>query len=75
MDQGSQNISKSSVSTTYPPATAGGTDPIHARRLTFEALPRAERVQIPRASHIVHEDNPAAFNEALIAFLAKQRIE
>jgi len=23
----------------YPPATAGGTDPIHARRLTFEAKP------------------------------------
>ena len=40
-----------------------------------EMLPRAERVQIPRASHIVHEDNPAAFNAALIAFLAKQRIE
>ena len=30
-------MSKSSTSTTYPPATAGGTDPIQARRLTFEA--------------------------------------
>ena len=30
---------ESSASTTYPPATAGGTDPIQARRLTFEAKP------------------------------------
>jgi len=35
---GSQNMSKSSAST-YPPATAGGTDPIQARHLTFEASP------------------------------------
>ena len=32
-----QNNRKSSASTTYPPATASGTDPIQARRLTFEA--------------------------------------
>ena len=38
MDQ-VHNISKSSASTTYPPATAGGTDPIQARCLTFEAKP------------------------------------
>ena len=39
-----QNISKSSASTTYPPATAGGTDAIQARRVTFEGKPREAKL-------------------------------
>jgi pimeloyl-ACP methyl ester carboxylesterase len=36
-----------------------------------ELLPHNERVQIDRASHIVHEDDPAAYNRAVLSFLAK----
>lgn len=35
-----------------------------------ELLPHASRIGIEGASHIVHEDNPTAFNEAVRAFLA-----
>lgn len=35
-----------------------------------ELLPRATRVVIPGASHLVHEDNAPAFNEAVLAHLA-----
>jgi pimeloyl-ACP methyl ester carboxylesterase len=38
-----------------------------------ELLPHAERVQIPGASHIVHEDNPAAYGDAVMSFLATHR--
>jgi pimeloyl-ACP methyl ester carboxylesterase len=41
-------------------------------RLTDELarlLPRARRVGIPAASHIMHEDNPAAYNAAVLSFL------
>lgn len=34
-----------------------------------ELLPNVERVCIPDASHITHEDNPAAFDEAVMGFL------
>lgn len=34
-----------------------------------ELLPRARRVGIPAASHIMHEDNPAAYNAAVASFL------
>lgn len=37
-----------------------------------DLLPHAQRLEIPAASHIMHEDNPAAFNAAVLAFLAKQ---
>ncbi|HZF35605.1 MAG TPA: alpha/beta hydrolase [Candidatus Angelobacter sp.] len=36
-----------------------------------ELLARAQRVQIPEASHIMHED-PAAFNEAVLSFLVRR---
>jgi pimeloyl-ACP methyl ester carboxylesterase len=36
-----------------------------------ELLPHTERVVIPEASHIMHEDNPTAFNAAVLAFLAR----
>ena len=38
-----------------------------------ELLPRTERVEIPGASHIMHEDNPGAYNEAVLSFLAEHR--
>jgi pimeloyl-ACP methyl ester carboxylesterase len=34
-------------------------------------LPRAERVMIPDASHAISADNPPAYNEAVLAFLAR----
>jgi pimeloyl-ACP methyl ester carboxylesterase len=36
-------------------------------------LPHVERVTIPGASHIMHEDDPATFNEAVLAFLRRSR--
>lgn len=36
-----------------------------------ELLPNTERVEIHGASHIMHEDNPSTYNEAVIAFLLK----
>lgn len=37
-----------------------------------ELLPHAERIYIDGASHIMHEDNPSAYNDALRSFLARQ---
>lgn len=34
-----------------------------------ELMPRTQRVDIPNASHIMHEDNAAAFNHAVLSFL------
>ncbi|MEQ8857153.1 MAG: alpha/beta hydrolase [Pseudomonadales bacterium] len=34
-------------------------------------LPHADRVRIPRASHNMHERNPAAFNAAVSGFIAR----
>lgn len=34
-----------------------------------EVLSRAERIQIPGASHIMHEDNALAYNAEILAFL------
>lgn len=41
-----------------------------------ELLPHSERREIPAASHMMHEDNAAAFNTAVLEFLTKheQRI-
>ena len=33
-------------------------------------MPNATRVTIPKAAHSVQADNPAAFNAAVLAFLA-----
>lgn len=37
-----------------------------------ELMPRTERLVVPGASHIVQEDNPEAFNEAVLDFLHSQ---
>lgn len=41
-----------------------------ADRLT-ELIPSAQRVDVPNSSHIMHEDNAAAFNHAILSFLEK----
>jgi pimeloyl-ACP methyl ester carboxylesterase len=38
-----------------------------------ELLPHAERVEIPGASHLMHEDNAPAFNAAVLSFLTRHR--
>lgn len=38
-----------------------------------ELLPHAERITIEDASHIVHEDDAPAYNEAVLSFLSKRR--
>ena len=34
-----------------------------------ELLPNVGRIEVPEASHIMHEDNPRVVNEAILAFL------
>jgi pimeloyl-ACP methyl ester carboxylesterase len=36
-----------------------------------ELLPHSERIMIPEASHIMHEDNAAYYNSAVLSFLKK----
>jgi pimeloyl-ACP methyl ester carboxylesterase len=38
-----------------------------------ELLPNVDRVEIPKASHIMHEENPAAVNDAILDFLVRHR--
>jgi pimeloyl-ACP methyl ester carboxylesterase len=38
-----------------------------------ELLPRVERIEIPGASHITHEDNAPAYRAAVLSFLEKHR--
>ncbi|MDH3199472.1 MAG: alpha/beta hydrolase [Myxococcales bacterium] len=52
----------------------GERSPAFLRLLTDrleELLPRVDRVEIPGASHIMHEDNPQAVNEAILGFLKR----
>jgi pimeloyl-ACP methyl ester carboxylesterase len=37
-----------------------------------ELLPHAERIEIPGASHIMHEDNAPAYNSAVLSFLTRE---
>ncbi len=38
-----------------------------------ELLPNPERVEIPDASHLMHEDNSSRVNEAVLDFLGRHR--
>jgi pimeloyl-ACP methyl ester carboxylesterase len=38
-----------------------------------EILPNTERVEIPNASHLMHEENAPAVNEEILAFLDRHR--
>jgi len=37
-------------------------------------LSRAERIEVPDASHIMHEDNAAAYNQAVLSFLSRNQV-
>ena len=50
----------------------GEDSPMFSVRLTDrleELLPDATRVEVPGASHLAHEDNAEAVNEAILAFI------
>lgn len=52
----------------------GARSPAIFHRLTDgleQLLPQAQRIEIAAASHAMHEDNPAAFNAAILAFLSR----
>jgi pimeloyl-ACP methyl ester carboxylesterase len=54
----------------------GEQSPLHLRVLVDrleELLPDVERVEIPDASHLMHEDNAAAVNEVILGFLDRSR--
>ncbi len=56
----------------------GERSPIFLKRLTDvleELLPDRRRVMIPGASHAMHEENPAATNAAIRAFLLERRAQ
>jgi len=38
-----------------------------------ELLPNVERVEIPDASHLMHEDNPPVVNQVILEFLSRHR--
>ncbi len=38
-----------------------------------ELLPIVERINIPEASHLMHEENASAVNEAIVGFLGRHR--
>jgi pimeloyl-ACP methyl ester carboxylesterase len=53
---------------------AGERSPAYAPRLTDrlqQLLPNAERVEIAGASHVMHEENAAAVNRAILEFLSR----
>ncbi len=53
----------------------GEQSPLHLRVLVDrleELLPDMERVEIPDASHLMHEDNAAAVNEVIVGFLDRR---
>ncbi|GAC1435117.1 MAG: hypothetical protein NVSMB51_03850 [Solirubrobacteraceae bacterium] len=52
---------------------SGADSPVLFQRLADRLqalLPNCTRVRIPDASHLMHEENPAATNEAILSFLA-----
>jgi pimeloyl-ACP methyl ester carboxylesterase len=54
----------------------GEQSPLHLRVLVDrleELLPDMERVEIPDASHLMHEDNAAVVNEVILGFLGRHR--
>jgi pimeloyl-ACP methyl ester carboxylesterase len=53
----------------------GKRSPAYPLRLTDrlqELLPNAERVEIAAASHVMHDQNAAQVNEAILSFLARR---
>ena len=56
-----------STFTSLKPRPAGVTDRLE------ELLPNVERVRIPSASHLMHEENAPATSEAILDFLGRRR--
>lgn len=48
---------------------------IHLTDRLEELLPHVERVEIPHASHLMHEDNHEAFNAAVSSFLISPAVQ
>ncbi len=46
---------------------------VHMTDRLEELLPIVERVEIPDASHLMHEENAPAVNEAIVGFLGRHR--
>ncbi len=46
---------------------------VHMTDRLEELLPIVERVEIPDASHLMHDENAAAVNEAIVGFLGRHR--
>jgi pimeloyl-ACP methyl ester carboxylesterase len=46
---------------------------IHLTDRLEELLPNTERVEIPAASHVMHEENAPAVNDAIVGFLGRHR--
>ncbi len=46
---------------------------IHLNDRIAELLPNVERIEIPDASHLMHEENAAATNEAILEFIGRHR--
>lgn len=46
---------------------------LHLTRRLVDLLPNVRHVQIQEASHVMHEQNPAAFNKEVLSFLHSQR--
>jgi pimeloyl-ACP methyl ester carboxylesterase len=46
---------------------------LHLTDVLEELLPDVERVEISRASHVMHEENAPAVNEAILGFLGRHR--
>ena len=40
-----------------------------------QLLPDAERIRIAAASHVMHEENASAVNEAILSFLARHTLQ
>jgi len=74
--EGFPAISKDDVQNLRVPVLllAGENSPLFLRCLTDrleELIPEAQRVDIGNASHLMHEDNPRATNEAMLKFMAR----
>ena len=46
---------------------------LHLTDVLEELLPDVERIEIPEASHVMHEENPQAVNEAILGFVGRHR--
>ena len=70
-------LSKDDVRSVATPTLlmTGERSPAYPLRLTDhlqQLLPNTERVEIAAASHLMHEENAATVNEAILGFLARR---